>query len=174
MSPRQRRLAAEFKNVKSEFAGHRHVVVEWLGSLPPEIYRVTFKVPGLRLNLDQPLVVKEHRCEIRLPRGYPAESPYVVPITSIFHPNIARSHYCIGDYWWAEQPLSDIIRKIGDMIQFRLYNVDSALNADAAEWTRQNERLLPIGQIDLGTPDADIEIKLRAPRRKGRLEIDFD
>lgn len=158
MSPRQRRLMADFGAVKSEFAGHPHVRVEPIGSHPPQTYRVTYRVTSLRLEGDQPVHADEHKCEIRLPLGYPRESPYVVPLTEVFHPNIA-AHYCIGDYWSAGQPLTDIIRKVGDMLQFRLYNVKSPLNALAARWADENRDLFPIGDVELGVPDFDIEIK---------------
>lgn len=161
MSPRQRRLTADFTAVKGEFAGHPHIRVEPVGAHPPEIYRVTYSIVGLRLDGDQPVPADEHVAEIRLPLGYPRESPYVVPLTPVFHPNIA-AHYCIGDYWSAGQPLADIIRKLGDMIQFRTYNVKSPLNAVAARWTAENESLFPIGEIELGTPEIDIEIRPRS------------
>jgi ubiquitin-protein ligase len=151
-------LTADFTAVKGEFAGHPHIRVEPVGAQPPEIYRVTYKVVGLRLEGDQPVPADEHVAEIRLPLGYPRESPYVVPRTPVFHPNIA-AHYCIGDYWSAGQPLADIIRKIGDMIQYRTYNVKSPLDAVAARWTAENETLFPIGDIELGTPEIDVEIK---------------
>lgn len=162
MSPRQRRLMADFVAVKGEFAGHPHVRVEPIGAHPPEVYRVTYNVLGLRLEgKDQPVPADQHACEIRLPLGYPREQPYVVPLTPVFHPNIA-AHYCIGDYWSAGQPLADIIRKIGDMLQYRIYNVKSPLNAAAAQWTDENKSLFPIGDVELGTPEVEIEIKPKA------------
>lgn len=162
MSPRQRRLLADFAALKTEFTGHPHIRVEPVGAHPPEIYRVTYKLLGLRLEGDQPIPQEEHVAEIRLPLAYPRESPYVIPLTPAFHPNIA-AHYCIGDYWSAGQPLADIVRKLGDMIQYRTYNVKSPLNALAAQWTIENESLFPIGDVELGTPELDIEIKPKAP-----------
>jgi ubiquitin-protein ligase len=158
MNPRHRRLAADFAAIRSELSGHEHIKVEPVGVNPPEVYRVTYLVPGLRLDGDQPVAVDEHQCEIRLPLGYPREQPYVVPLTPVFHPNVA-AHYCVGDYWSAGQPLVDIIRKIGDMLQFRIYNVGAPLDAVAARWTAENEALLPIGDVDLGTPDPDVQIE---------------
>lgn len=162
MNPRHRRLAADFAAVRSELSGHAHIKVEPVGVQPPEVYRVTYLVPGLRLDGDQPVTVAEHRCEIRLPLGYPREQPYVVPLTPVFHPNVA-AHYCVGDYWSAGQPLVDIIRKVGDMLQFKTYNVRSPLDAVAAQWTAENETLLPIGDVDLGSPDPEVTLEPAAP-----------
>lgn len=158
LNPRHRRLAADFAAIKSEFSGHKHITVEPLGANPPEVYRITYRVRGLQLDGDQPVTVDEHVCEIRLPLGYPREQPYVVPLTPVFHPNVA-AHYCVGDYWSAGQPLVDIIRKVGDMIQFRTYNVRSPLDAVAAKWTAENEALLPIGDVELGTAEAAVTIE---------------
>jgi ubiquitin-protein ligase len=156
MNPRQRRLAADFAAIRGEFSGHEHITVEPVGANPPDVYRITYRVRGLRLEGDQPVTAEEHVCEVRLPLGYPREQPYVVPITPVFHPNIA-AHYCVGDYWSAGQPLADIIRKIGDMLQYRIYNVRAPLDALAAKWTAENEALLPIGDVDLGSPDPLVE-----------------
>jgi ubiquitin-protein ligase len=158
LNPRHRRLAADFAAIKSEFSGHEHIKVEPLGANPPEVYRITYRVRGLQLDGDQPVTADEHVCEIRLPLGYPREQPYVVPLTPVFHPNVA-AHYCVGDYWSAGQPLVDIIRKVGDMIQFRTYNVRSPLDAVAAKWAAENEALLPIGDVELGTAEAAVTIE---------------
>jgi ubiquitin-protein ligase len=179
MNPRQRRLMADFAGLKSEFAGHPHIQVEPIGVVPPETYRITYRVRGLRLDGEQPITVDEHVCEIRLPLGYPREQPYIVPITPVFHPNIS-SHYCVGDYWSAGQPLPDIVRKIGDMLQYRVYNVKSPLDAVAALWATENEALLPIGDIQLGLPEIDVELKPAAADGEGtatrtadgRLEVE--
>lgn len=161
LNPRQRRLVADYEAIRAEFAGHAHVRVEPIGHLPPEAYRITYKLDGLRLEGDQPVVANEHVVDLRLPLGYPREQPLATPETPIFHPNVSAT-YCIGDYWAAGQPLADIIAKIGDMIQYRTYNVKSPLDAVAARWVADNESLFPIGTAELGTPDIEIEFKPKA------------
>jgi hypothetical protein len=100
--------------------------------------------------------------EIRLPANYPREQPHCVPLTPVFHPNIAE-YYCIGDYWAAGETLVDIVAKIGDMIQYRSYNPKSPLDATAAYWAEQNASLFPIGNVELGRPE--LEIDLREPKQ---------
>ena len=39
LSPRQRRLVADYEAIRAEFAGHEHVHVEPIGHLPPEAHR---------------------------------------------------------------------------------------------------------------------------------------
>jgi ubiquitin-protein ligase len=157
-APRLRRLAADYESVRAEFSGHPHVHVEPLGPhRPPEAYRVVFRVRGLRLNGNQPEPVDEHHVEIRLPLGYPREKPLCTPLTPLFHPNV-RDSYCIQDHWAAGQSLVDTIAKIADMIQFRVYNPKSPLDALAARWASQNASLFPLGNVTLGTPEVQITL----------------
>lgn len=159
MNPRSRRLAADWEGVRSGYSGHPSVQVEPLGAMrPPEMYRVVFRVPGLRRGGTQPTPHDEHIIQVRLSLAYPREPPYCVPLTPIFHPNISAAHVCIGDYWSAGQPLGDVIAKIGAMIQFQIYNVDAPVDATAARWTIENERLLPIGHTSLAMPEPAIEL----------------
>jgi len=169
VNPRLRRLQADYDDVRETFSGHPHVTVEPLGTgRPPESYRVTYRLRGLALTGEQPEYSEHHQAEIMLPRHYPAEKPYVVPLTTIFHPNI-RDYYCIADYWAAGTTLADVIVKLGDMIQWRVYNAASPLDAIAARWATEQEAngLFPIGKVDLGVEDFDVGLKRRADRGSG-------
>jgi ubiquitin-protein ligase len=162
MNPRLRRLQADYDLVREVFSGHPHVRVVALGTrLPPESYRIEYRVPGLYLqNGDQPDYRDVHDVEIMLPREYPAEKPYCVPLSPLFHPNI-KDYFCIADYWAAGQTLVDVIAKIGDMIQWRTYNPASPLDAIAARWALEQEPtgIFPIGKIDLGVGDFEVAVK---------------
>jgi ubiquitin-protein ligase len=168
--PRLRRLAADWEAIRSEFSGHPHVNVEPVGPRPPEVYRVRYRVPGLVLHGDIPVHHNDHMCEFRLPLGYPREQPYCVPLTPLFHPNVAE-HYCIADYWFAGQSLVDVIAKVGEMIQYRIYNTKSPLNATAAYWAEQNPQLFPIGHVNLTQAEPEISLKPRLAAPNGALEI---
>ncbi len=161
MNPRTRRLQSDFDLVRTVFSGHPHVRVNPLGfERPPESYVVEYRIRGLRLDGEQPVVVEEHEVEFMLPRRYPAEKPYIVPKTQVFHPNI-KEYVCIADYWAAETTLADIIAKVGDMIQWRIYNLESPLDPKfAAKWARDNESLdlFPIGNVELGVGEVEIQV----------------
>jgi ubiquitin-protein ligase len=160
MNPRLRRLQSDYDEVRAIFSGHPHVRVEPRGAgRPPDSYHVAFQVDGLWLDGDQPAYREHHDVEIVLPRGYPAEKPYCVPLTPVFHPNV-RDYFCIADYWAAGTTLVDVIAKLGDMLQWRIYNVASPLDAIAAKWAveQQSTRLFPIGHVDLGVPDVDVTL----------------
>lgn len=179
MNPRLRRLQADYDHVREVYSGHPQVSVESVGNrLPPEIYKVDFNLKGLVLdgvrpdNLDfdevQVALSDEHTVEIMLPRLYPAEKPYVVPKSPIFHPNV-QDYYCLvdDDYWAPSTRLVDLIAKIGNMIQYRLYNLASPLDGLAAHWTREEEMKgrFPVGDIDLGVADLDVAVDV-APAAK--------
>src|SRR3954447_19550380 len=160
LSPRNRRLLADYDDVRARFSGHPHVHVEPLGGLPPESYRVTFEVRGLQLDGGRPVVTHRHVCELRLSLNYPRVQPYCVAKTPIFHPNVA-GHYCIADYWAAGQPLTDVIAKIGDMIQYRVFNTGSPLDAVAAVYADDHPELFPIGRVELTAPEVEIALDPR-------------
>lgn len=159
-SPRLRRLASDHEALRADFSGHPAVQIEAVGSLPPEVYRIEYRIPGLVLEGDTPVRVEAHQVEIHLPAGYPREQPYCVPLTPVFHPNIA-THYCINDYWSAGESLSDVVAKIGAMIQYRIYNTKSPLDSTAAYWAEQHPELFPIGTVELGRPEVEVEISGR-------------
>ncbi len=152
---------ADYEAVRAEYSGHPHVYVQPLGAAPAESYRVTYRLRGLELNGDRPVERHEHVVDIQLPLGYPREQPYCVPRTPVFHPNINPDRYCIADYWAAGQSLVDVIAKIGDMIQYRIYNTKSPLDAVAANWAGENPQLFPIGNVELGQPEIDVGLGSR-------------
>jgi hypothetical protein len=143
--------------------------------LPPESYRVEFRLRGLYLNGDQPDYRELHRAEIMLPRQYPAEKPYVVPVEPIFHPNI-RDYFCIADYWAAGTTLADVVAKLGDMIQWRIYNPASPLDAIAAKWATEQEPtgLFPIGNVDLGVAEVDVQLRTKPTPARSLAPVTVD
>jgi len=157
-SPRLRRISADYQAIRAEFSGHPYVTVQPVGPPPPEVYRIEFRLKGLVLQGQQPVVSERHLVELVLPLSYPREQPLIRPLTPVFHPNVNDDHYCLTDYWSAGETLADIVAKIGDIIQWRTYNVHSPLNATAALWARESERYLPIGNVELR--QAEVEIKL--------------
>lgn len=149
MNPRHRRLTADQQSVLTAFAGHPRIRVESLGPPPAERYRITYQVPALRRTeaneLDRVELVV---VDIALPAGYPREKPYCTTPTPIFHPNFGN-YICIADFWSPSNTLVDVIVQIGDMLQYKLYNTSSPLNALAARWVADNLDRVPIGNFEL-------------------------
>lgn len=157
LSPRMRRLQADWEAVRSEFSGHPLVTVEALGTAPSDKYKVTYRLTGVALQGDKPVRTHVHECEIHLPAGYPREQPLVLPLTPIFHPNVS-DRYCIADYWSAGEGLMDVITRLAKIIQYQSYNTKSPLNGRAAYWAENNPGLFPIGHEQLGRGDISISL----------------
>jgi ubiquitin-protein ligase len=159
MTARLRRLYADWQQVRDEFSGHPNVKVTPMSGNPPEVYRIEYHLKGLELDpqTNAPRIRMEHVAEITLHQGYPREKPKCVMLTPCFHPNVG-SYICIDDYWAAGETVADIIIQIGQMIQYQNYNPKSPLNAVAARWAQQNERLFPIGKADLYQPEIDVDL----------------
>lgn len=160
MTPRERRIVADWESLRAEYSGHERVSIEPLGPAPFEEYVVTYRVPGLCLDSKgkRPEIAGEHQVRIQLPLDYPREAPYCTPETPVFHPNIA-GHVCIGDYWAAGEQLVDIVAKISDMLQYRLYNPASPLDVDAADYARENPGIFPVGNIEVYQPEVEVNVK---------------
>jgi ubiquitin-protein ligase len=156
MNPRQRRISADWDALRAEYSGSEAVAIEPVGAMPPEEYEVTFRVPGLVRDGERPVIVDEHRVRIQLPLGYPREEPYCTPLTPVFHPNISE-RVCIGDYWAAGEQLVDIVARISEMLQYRLYNPASPLDAVAAKYASDNPGLFPLGDVEVYSPEIEVQ-----------------
>lgn len=179
MHPRARRLLADAEMMRTEFAGHPYITVEPLGWDPPEQYRVTYRLLGVRTDptTGQPVTADTHTIVISLPAAYPREKPYSTAQTPVFHPNFgpnAGDEICIGDYWTPSQTLADIVVKVGEMLQFREYNVRSPLNAVAARWVAENESIFPIGDIGLYQAEPEISLGDAATTTDDKMELTLD
>lgn len=163
MSVRLRRLMSDYEKIMTEFSGHKYVIIKEASGNPPENYRIEYKVKGLQWDAKKsaPFIVDSHLIDIYLPSEYPRTKPRCTLVTPIFHPNISSNHspdwICIGDYWAPASNLMEIIVKIGEMIQLRDYNVKSPLNSYAAQWVKNNEKHLPVGNVDMYQPEAEID-----------------
>ena len=152
MTPRLRRLQADYERVATLLADNPHIhLVEAEGN-PPEKYTFEFHVTGLVPNKDDlPEMGRIHRAEVFLPIDYPRRSPFCRMITPVFHPNIDPTKICIGDHWSAGQSLAHLVVRVAEMVCYQSYNVKSPLNAKAAAWAEQNLSSLPLEKADFGS-----------------------
>jgi ubiquitin-protein ligase len=150
MSPRLRRLSADYERVKALFAEHPYIRLISAEGNPPDNYifeyNVTSLVPGADGN-NTPAA--PHRAQVYLPADYPRRPPFCRMLTPVFHPNIDPQKICIGDHWSAGESLPNLIVRIGEMLCYQSYNVKSPLNAKAAAWAEINANGLPLQQADL-------------------------
>lgn len=148
-SPRQARLSNDYTQLRLRFDGHPYIRIEPLGPIPPDRYQIIYDLPALRLDeLNRPIVVNRTIVTLSLPMGYPKEKPHAMAHEKIFHPNFG-DYICIADFWSPAQTLADIVLDIGLMLQWQKYNIQSPLNAVAADWAVKNAFELPIGNYEL-------------------------
>jgi len=153
---RTRRLRADAESMQSAFRNSPIIQVEPLEGDPPEAYRVLYKIDSLAPGPDgKPLPRGEHEIEIQLTSEYPRLSPSCKIRTPIFHPNFDSTTICVGDHWTAGERLIDLVVRIGEMIAFQAYNIQSPLDAEAAMWADLNRGLLPTDARDLRPADLE-------------------
>lgn len=151
---RDRRLAEDYKELRAIFDADSHVEIVALGRVPSDRYRIVYKVPSLRLNsAGKPIQVDATVIELQLPTGYPKLPPVAKTIAGdvVFHPNFNSSKICLMDHWAPATQLTDLVREIGEMLQWQKYNIRSPLNADAAEWSQSHQSELPLSTISIGS-----------------------
>jgi len=155
MNVRIRRLAREYEKLLAEVAASEFVRIEVVSGNPPSSYRVTYRLPGLAWDEaeDSAKPLSEHVVDIYLPLGYPKKQPNCTMRTPTWHPNIG-DYVCIGDYWSPGVTLVDIVAHIGDMIQYKSYNLHSPVNRAAADWASSRTGSFPVGDITILTADA--------------------
>ena len=153
MNIRLRRLTRDYEKVCAELAGSEVVRVEAVAGNPPNSYRVTYRVDGLMWDPDllDARPIHEHVVDIYLPLGHPKKQPNCTMRTPVWHPNIG-DYVCIGDYWSAGVTLVDIIAHIGDMLQYKSYNLRSPVNKPAAAWASTRTKSFPVGAKDVLPP----------------------
>ena len=166
MNPRNRRLLSDFRKIEEEFKNHNLISVKGNDEVfPPEKYLVKYSgIKGIALSpvstAENKIIkeVNEHIIEIVLHLNYPRYKPLCYIKTEIFHPNFRFAHpheVCIGDFWAPGEGLTEIIYKMGEMIQYKVYNVKSPLNGIAAKWAREHSHLFPLDNHELRTAEFD-------------------
>jgi len=143
-------LLKEYARVFKLFREHPAISIIEVKGVPPESYRISYRVDGLSQSGKSIESKTDHIVEIILSEGYPDEPPSVVMQQPAFHPNISASEIDIKDIWIEAPTLADCIVGIGRMIVYQRYNLDRPLNGEAAQWAMRNKNLLPLSQAELG------------------------
>jgi ubiquitin-protein ligase len=146
---RLRRLQADFERLQDYIRGHPRLELVQADGNPPERYQIRYQVHGLRQRDGRLVKIDTHLVEIALPLNYPRLPPQCRMLTPIFHPNIAPHAICIGDHWSPGETLSSIVARIGELIAYQSYNVQSPLNGEAARWTSENIDRLPLDRVSM-------------------------
>jgi ubiquitin-protein ligase/DNA-directed RNA polymerase subunit RPC12/RpoP len=142
---RIRRLQSDAAQMAAAFAESPHIRIHTATGNPPDVYQVEYTLRGLeRGQADEPIVREKHLVEIRLTADYPRVAPVCRMLTPIFHPNIDPATICVGDHWAAGERLAALVIRIGEMIAYQAYNIQSPLDAEAAMWADLHPDKLPV------------------------------
>jgi ubiquitin-protein ligase len=155
LPPRARRLIADAEQMKRRFASCDWIRIRATSGEPVDTYEIEYTVKSLEhgKTADKPVPRSEHRVEIKLTGEYPRTKPMCRMLTPIFHPNIDTSTICVGDHWTAGERLADLVIRIGEMLAYQAYNIQSPLDAEAAMWADLNKPQLPLDARNLHPPE---------------------
>jgi ubiquitin-protein ligase len=155
LSPRARRLISDAQNMQKRFQACDWIRIREMTGEPADTYTIEYRVASLEHGKtpDKPLPRSEHRVEIKLTADYPRAKPLCRMLTPIFHPNIDTSTICVGDHWTAGERLADLVIRIGEMLAYQAYNIQSPLDAEAAMWADLNQSQLPLDTRNLHPPE---------------------
>jgi ubiquitin-protein ligase len=142
------RMEGEWRRLQRAFAYHPHVTLTPLRDDPPSAYQVDYRLTTLIVNprSSQLEYVQNATLQVILPPGFPHDAPVVRPVTPIFHPNVSYEGIYVEGLWHPNETLLGLIRKIGDILAYRSYDPDYAVNPAALDWLAANQEILPIDQ----------------------------
>ncbi len=149
MGIREKRLENDFQELSRlvSSSGGKLAIVSTQGQ-PPNKYVIDYGCRGIEsLQGNQPLFRNTHRVEIILGNTYPREKPEAKFATTIFHPNVySGGKVCLGNYWTMAENLSELVIRIGKLIQYSedVLNLKSPANSHAKAWAECNRRLFPV------------------------------
>ncbi|HMT04269.1 MAG TPA: ubiquitin-conjugating enzyme E2 [Solirubrobacterales bacterium] len=167
MNPRERRLVADLYQMK-EISEQDQLSFEATGD-PPEAYEVAIKAPGLALDGRRVVERDEHRFEVYLHRDYPRRPPVITWQTPVYHPNLLgpdrNGGVCIGA-WRASESLADLVTRLVDLVSYRSFSLDDALDTDAASWIRRfalepGFDIREVLGVDVKEPDDLIKVEVK-------------
>ncbi|WP_412543199.1 ubiquitin-conjugating enzyme E2 [Longispora sp. K20-0274] len=133
MKPYERRLSSEYRDMR-ELARTSSLIEFTTHGVPPTRYDVVLRCWGVRQFEERVVGISEHHVEITLDANFPLLPPIVVWKTPIFHPNIKPPHVCSGNIWYPAMSLAQFTVSLCEMVQYKSFNVYSALNDDAVDW----------------------------------------
>ncbi|HEY0071911.1 MAG TPA: ubiquitin-conjugating enzyme E2 [Chloroflexia bacterium] len=161
---RDRRLRIEAERIErlqalSPFIRYR--AISQLPGLVPDRYEVSFSCTGLRRDGGDIVETQNHRVLIYFHAEYPTQQPRLAWMTPIFHPNIKGPRVCLGRSWTPAMTLDELCIILGEMIQYKLFNLDDPLDADAAEVIHavieSRPDIMPIDKRNMLLPDAAVD-----------------
>jgi ubiquitin-protein ligase len=145
-SPEQlTRLEGEWRRLQRSFAFHPHVTVHPLRGDPPGMYQVDFRLNTLVIDdAGQLQYADGASVHISLPPRFPQDPPDVRPLSGLFHPNVSWEGFHLQSAWQPSETLAGLVRRLGDLLAWRIFDPDSVVNPAAMDWLNANSDSLPL------------------------------
>ena len=145
-----KRLTSEYEEIKRNFRWTKHIQVIPNEKDPPDEYVVIYRVNSIGKKDGQLQEIKKHIVHIYLSHNFFDVGPTATFKSPHFHPNIyANSNkFCaFSSSFRAAESLSDYIMRLGEVIPYKSFNLDSPANKEAKEWAKNSKHLFPLDQI---------------------------
>jgi ubiquitin-protein ligase len=162
MGVRETRLTNDLRRVSDLIAnsGGSLKLISKTGN-PPYEYVIEYRCKGIEtVNGNNPVYRNTHQVKIILGTNYPREKPDAKFLTPIFHPNVfPNQNVCLGDYWTPGETVTELILRIGKIIQYSkdVLNLKSPANGTAKTWASNNMSRFPVDtqtlKVNLGWTD---------------------
>lgn len=115
-------------------------------------YKVVYECRGLARENGEIREVDFHLMDVYLHKNYPRQPPRLEWQTEIFHPNILSvsrgGGVCVGA-WAPSESLQKLVVRIGEMVQYKIYNLSDALDLQARDWAATNLERFPVDGREL-------------------------
>ncbi len=147
-----RRLRAEYQQIKKTFRKTRWIKVYPNKKDPPDEYLVIYKVNGIGLKDGNFIEVKKVICVIHLGYNYFDVGPTCTILSPHYHPNIYpnSSKFCaFSSAFRASEDMANYILRLGEVLQYKNYNLESPANIEAANWAKHNKKMFPLDKRDI-------------------------
>jgi ubiquitin-protein ligase len=162
MGVRETRLTNDLRRVSDLIAnsGGSLKLISKTGN-PPYEYVIEYRCKGIEtVNGNNPVYRNTHQVKIILGTNYPREKPDAKFLTPIFHPNVfSNQNVCLGNYWTPGETVTELILRIGKIIQYSkdVLNLKSPANGTAKTWASNNMSRFPVDtqtlKVNLGWTD---------------------
>jgi hypothetical protein len=119
---------------------------------PPRKYFIEYSCTGLLepVGDEEPQTSDYHAMGVIFGYDFPGKPPILIWYTPIWHPNFSSPYVCTqGRPFAAGVSLDRIVLTVGEMVQYRNYNLSSSLNEAAKNWAERNIHRFPVDDRDL-------------------------
>lgn len=147
-----KRLKSEFIEIDKYFAKTPYIFVLPNDKEPPDEYIVIYKANGVGKRDGQWIKVNKHIVHIYLSHNFFEVGPTATFKTPHYHPNIYpnSNKFCaFASSFRAGESLTEYILRLGEVLQFKTYNLDSPANKEAAKWAKQSPHMFPLDKRNL-------------------------